>query len=192
MLALVRKRQLRFWRNLQKGEGTELEKLLIRAEKTRYIKHYLNLEKTYETPEDAYQKSNEKFYSEMMDIIKNSKIEQTKLNTYKNIYGINNDHLPSHSISLKCADEFKRKVLTRYILSSHNLLSEIGNWSGGDKICSKCSEGVPESLEHFIFHCTAYDEIRGKFDEFPYRLKTFFEWEHCGEVITLLHRKRGG
>ena len=50
VLALVRKRQLKFWQNLRKEEGIELHQLIVRAEKTRYIQHYTNLEKLYITP----------------------------------------------------------------------------------------------------------------------------------------------
>ena len=188
---MIRKRQLRFWQNLKKDEWTELSKLLKRAEKTRYIKHYLSLEKTYKTPEEAFKNLNTKFYGEVLETVKTCKIEQTKLRTYKSIYGIV-DVIPSNSITMKAANELQRKVLTKYIMSSHNLVSEIGNWSGGDKTCNKCSEGEIESLEHFIFNCTAYNEIRERFDAFPYSLKTFFEWEHCGEAIILLNQKRGG
>ena len=39
--------------------------------------------------------------------------------------------------------------------------------------CKKYSEGVVETLEHFIFDCSAYNEIRWRFDSFPYLLKTF-------------------
>ena len=82
--------------------------------------------------------------------------------------------MPCNSITMNCANEFQRKLLTKYIVSSHSLMSETGNWSGGGKTCKKCSEGVVETLEHFIFDCSAYNEIRWRFDSFPYLLKTFF------------------
>ena len=82
--------------------------------------------------------------------------------------------MPCNSITMNCANEFQRKLLTKYIVSSHSLMSGTGNWSGGDKTCKKCSEGVVETLEHFIFGCSAYIEIRWRFDSFAKFAKNVF------------------
>ena len=74
--------------NLRKEEGTELFNLIVRADKTRYIKHCTNLEKLYNTPDFSFEAINKYFYDDLFESIKNCKKEQSKLNNYKIIYGI--------------------------------------------------------------------------------------------------------
>ena len=104
VLAIIRKRQLKYWHNLRKEEGTELHNLITRAERTRYIKHYTNLEKLYNTPDIAFETINKNFYDDLIKSIKNCKKEQSKLNNYKNIYGID-DNIPRTSLSLNTNNE---------------------------------------------------------------------------------------
>ena len=141
VLAIIRKRQLKFWLNLKKEEGSELKNLITRAEKTQYITHYKKLEKLYNTPDTAFETINKNFYDDLIKTVKNCKIEQSKLNNYKNIYDIG-DSIPSKSLSLNTDKEERRKLLTKYIVASHNLASETGRWLGSDKNCRKCTLGV--------------------------------------------------
>ena len=187
VLAMVRKRQLKFWLSLKKEVGSEMYNLVKRAEKTNYIKHYRNLETLYGTPHNAYETINREFYNEQISIVENCRDEQSKLKTYKTIYDIRNTTI---TVTLNNKDEELRQILTRYVVSSHNLASELGKWSEHDKNCKKCSLEVPETLCHFLIECDAYENIRSIFDYFPSDLRGFFEWEHCGQAITLLHQKR--
>ena len=189
VLAIVRKRQLKFCQNLRKEEGTELHKLIVCAEKTRYIQHYTNPEKICITPNIAFDTINNIFYDDLTTNIKNCKKEQSKLNNYKNIYGVTVT-IPSTSLTLTTYNEEHRRLITRYIVSSHNLASESSRWLGIEKICKQCTQDAQETLEHFIFNCPLYTNIRRNYNEYPQVLKGFFKWEHCGKVIAALHSKR--
>ena len=188
VLAIIRKRQLQFWINLQKEKGSEMYNLITRVEQTKYIKHYRELERCYITPINAFKTLNNKFYNEIVESVKNCKPEQSKLNTYKNIYG---DSLANRSISVGIANETRQKLVIKYIVSSHNLACETSKWQGNDKSCKQCNLPVWETLEHFIFDCDAFSDIRRRYDDFPSDLKCFFTWELSDEVLELLHEQRG-
>ena len=191
VLALVRKRHIQFWKTLQKEEGTELSKLISRAEKTLYIKHYINyIKKCFKSPDNAFETLNGNFYDELLKTVINCKDEQTKFQLYKNIYNIR-DNIPSDSITLTIENENRRKLLTKYIVSSHNLVSETSKWLENGKCCKKCTTREEETLNHFIFDCSAYRNIRSRFSDFPADLTSFFVWKHKAEVIELLHNQRG-
>ena len=170
VLAMVRKRQLAFWQNLQKENGRELCNLISRAKKTNYIKHYVELEEKYESPDDAFKHTNEAFYRDIVDTIKNCRLEQTKLCTYNEIYDLNNE-IPATSVTLSTKDEYRRKLLTRYVLSSHNLACETSKWTGASKSCKKCDQDSDETLKHIICECNAYDAIRESHPRFPSNVK---------------------
>ena len=108
VLAIVRKRQLQFRNNLQKDNGSEMNNLIIRAGDTKYIKHYRDLEKQYLTPDAAFESLNKSFYGKILNLVKNCKPEQSKLCTYKNIYG---DSLSSRSLSLSITNVIRQKWL---------------------------------------------------------------------------------
>ena len=189
--ALVIKRQLKFWQSLAKGEGSEMLKLLTSAKNTLYIKHYLKLENMYETPEIAFEALNKTFYDDAIHSVMNCKNEQTKLKTYKNIYDLHNIHsLPVISFTLSAENEYRRFILTRYIVSSSNLMAVIGRWSGDNKTCAKCQRNEEETLEHFIFMCDAYSDIRNQ-TTFPTNLNSFFKWNQCGYVLEQFYKLRG-
>ena len=173
VLAIGRKIQLQFWNNLQKDNGNEMNNLIIRAGDTMYIKHYRDLEKQYLTPDAAFESLNKSFYGKILNLVKNCKPEQSKLCTYKNIYG---DSLLSRSLSLSITNVIRQKFVTKYILSSHKLASVTSMWRGNNKECKQCDLGDWETLEHFILDCNAYANIRRLYDDFPTDLKSFFEW----------------
>ena len=190
VLAIVRKRQLNFWQTLQKEQGRELYNLISRAGKTKYIKHYVELEKTYGNSNTTFKCTNEAFYRDTMDAIRNCKPEQTKLCTYKEIYDLD-DKIPTTTLTLSTTNEKRRKLLTRYALSSHNLACETSKWSETTRICKNCEQNQDETLRHILFECTAYTLTRESYPRFPTDLNSFFTWEFCGEALEKMHVARG-
>jgi hypothetical protein len=190
VLAMIRMRQLQFWQNLQKEEGCKLFNLISRARSTKYIKHYVKLEEMYENPTTAFKCTNDAFYHDIMDTIKNCRAEQTKLCTYKDIYDLT-ESAPTTTLTLTERNENRRKLLTRYILSSHNLACVTSKWSGSNRICKNCDLNQDETLQHFLFDCSAYTDIRESYPRFPVDVKSFFKWEYSGEVLEKLHLARG-
>ena len=118
--------------------------------------------------------------------MKNCKPEQSKLCTYKKIYG---DDLEK-GIAFGITNKLHQKLVIKYILSSHNLACETSKWKGNDKSCKQCDSEVWETLEHFLFNCEAYSNIRSTYANFPPDLKSYFEWNHSDEVLELLHNQR--
>ena len=51
--AIVKKRQLKFWLDLRRAGGTELNNLIERAKNNKYIQYYKHLETLYTTPDEA-------------------------------------------------------------------------------------------------------------------------------------------
>ena len=111
------------------------------------------------------------------------------MNNYKNIYGITVS-IPITNLSLNTNNEEHRKLLTKYIVASHNLASDAGRWLGIDKNCKQCTQDAKETFEHFIFNCPFYTNIRRNYIQYPQDLYSFFKWKLCGKVITSLHSKR--
>ena len=77
--AMVKKRQLKFWLDLRRACGTELNNLIERAKNTKYIQYYMHLETLYTTPGEAYSKLNSAFYNEMWKQISAATFDQSKL-----------------------------------------------------------------------------------------------------------------
>ena len=51
---LIRKRQLKFWINLNKDRGPQLRNLLKRANTTLYVTYYKKLKTEYANPKEAW------------------------------------------------------------------------------------------------------------------------------------------
>ena len=84
---------------------------------------------------------NERRYNDTVETVRNCKDNQTKLRIYKSIYDVNNE-IPATSFTMTAANEYQRKLLTRYIVSSHNLACETSKWvSGANRNCKKCIQG---------------------------------------------------
>ena len=63
-------------------------------------------------------------------------------------------------------DANKRKTFTRFRISNHNLLIELGryqNLAQEERLCKVCSSGEIETECHFLTSCKAYDHIRETF-----------------------------
>ena len=110
--AIIKKRQLKFWNNLNKDEGTELYNLIERSKGTKYVKHYINLQTQYPSPKNAYERINSKFYLEKWNKIKQAEPQRTKTKTYQEISD-NANILPKHSLSLN-SNMSVQSILTSY------------------------------------------------------------------------------
>ena len=163
--------------------------MIKRAGKTQYIQHYVKLEQLYKSPHNAFKTLNKTYYDDLINSVINCKAEQTKLIIYKSIYNICTI-MECESISLTTEKEEQRKLISKYILSSHKLASETGKWRDSDRNCKKCNEDVSENLEHFLFNCNAYSSIRERYESYPSDLKSFFKWEFRSELLELLHNQR--
>lgn len=61
------------------------------------------------------------------------------------------------------------KQLIRFRTGAHYLAIETGRWSNpptprSGRSCTKCTRGVVEDELHFLFECTAYSDIRQKYE----------------------------
>ena len=192
--AIIRKRQLKFWINLTKETGTEMSNLIEKAKSTKYVTHYKKLEERYETPENAYQSINSKFYEERWNEIRTATPEKTKMKTYHQIYQ-NADTLPHECLTTTEKNTKIQDILTSYILSSHNLETERGKWvrkSKGERYCKHCCIDVEEDLVHFLFDCEYFKSIRNSYSTFPEEKSTtsFFHWNQSGLALSKLHSNR--
>ena len=188
--AIILKRQLTFWRKLNKGEDTELGKLIVKANKTTYIKHYMKLEEKYQDPRSLYENINNEHYENMWKIINTANSSKSKLHLYNIIYG--KKSIPKSSLSLDSTTRFQQ-LLTRYITSSHNLESEIAKWRRvpkGQRFCKQCTEKEDDTIYHFLFKCEAFNEIREDMSYFPKDIHNFFKWEYCLIILNKMHSRR--
>ena len=150
--ALVRKRQLKFFRRFKDSLGENSQRKSVFNElcelgnQTSYMKHYIDLDRKYDNPNEVYK--------EALDEIKTTIRQKASLpdEHYRfHIYHEQNpDLLPSPFLSSSYSDS-----ITRFRLGSHNLPIETGRWSRmnrEDRLCRNCS--VLGDEKHFLFHCT--------------------------------------
>ena len=192
--AIIRKRQLKFWLNLNKNRNTELYNLIERAKDTKYIAHYRNLEAQHKDPTSLYKETNDKFYLQTWNNIKEATPEKSKMMLYHEIYN-RSDNMPQNSLSLLCQNKKFQTILTQYIMSSHDLQCEVGKWTRtpkGERLCKQCDEHFEEDVSHFILHCKHFQHIRNSYPEFPKNdsLFNFFNWELSELVLHKLHMYR--
>ena len=110
------------------------------------------------------------------DVIRNS---ITTMNMrYTNLVGFeHNDVLYNEFL-----DEKRRKEITRWRLSNHNLRIQTGRFTHpktprNERICTLCNETI-EDEHHVLFECIFYDEIRSS-----YRLLL----EECDSIPIILN-----
>ena len=63
-------------------------------------------------------------------------------------------------------NDFLRKTLSRFRMSSHCLEIEVGRYSNiplNDRMCKLCSNHQVESEYHFLLHCPLYSDLRQKY-----------------------------
>ena len=78
---------------------------------------------------------------------------------------------------------------------SHDLECEKAKWKRTPKeerYCKQCQDGVVENLQHFLFKCSYFDNIRNDYSTFPQdeSLSSFFNWEYSELVLSKLHYQR--
>ena len=122
---MVKKRQLKFWLDLRRACGTELNNSIERVKNTKYIQYYMDLETLYTTPDEVYSKLNSTFYNEMWKQISAATFDQLKLKTYQSIYNYSVT-IPDKSICLRISNPLHNRLVTKYISSSHDLENEKG------------------------------------------------------------------
>ena len=79
VIALIRKRQLKFWLNLNKDTNTEMHNLIKRAHATLYVTHYKKLETQYINPKEAFEHINKEHYTK--NLKHNTSIQKKHSNT---------------------------------------------------------------------------------------------------------------
>ena len=82
---------------------------------------------------------------------------------YRNLVGLENSCIYSHYIN-----DYYRIIITRWRLSSHKLMVEVGRHRRPivpreERVCSMC--GVLEDEQHVIFTCPLYDNVRNEYEE---------------------------
>ena len=192
--AMIRKRQYNFWLNLDKKIGTEMYNLISRARDTKYLTHYKNLEGNYENGEQVFNTLNDKFYEESWKKIMEANITNTKLKTYHQIYN-NCENIPTQSLSLNSIGRKNQKIVSSYIMSSHELATETGRWSQTPKenrTCKQCNSDAVETLCHFLYRCNKFTHIRNHYVDYPYseNLAKFFSWKNYERILVELHSHR--
>ena len=190
--ALVKKRQLNFWKKLDVGEGTEMKRLIERAENTKYIQYYMNLEKLYQDGNSAFNDINNKYYNKLWNGICTAEDKQTKIKTYHKIYN-NCTDIPESSLCLE-NDGPHNVIFCKYVTSSHDLESEKGRWAkreAGNRPCKQCSSGNDETIQHFLLVCARFHEVRREFNlHTRCSISDFFKLKHAPDIIHKMHQKR--
>ena len=158
--ALVRKRQLKFFRKFKVSmeensvRRSVFDQLLLPDNKTDYMKHYASLDETYAKPNDIYVETMSNLRSEIRQKASDS-------NTHYKYYiytKINPELLPSPFLTCMNADS-----ITRFRCGSHNLPIETLRWSRlprENRLCPKCH--VLGDEYHFVFRCV---EFPGYFED---------------------------
>ena len=119
--------------------------------------------------------------------VKDANDDQTKLITYRAIYD-NCEVLPPNSLSMMSGERSHQKVISSYVTSTHNLESEKGRWSKTPNIargCKQCSSNSEETLNHFIFDCSSFNDIRDLHPNLStIRIGDFFKLTNCKSLRT--------
>ena len=134
------------------------------------------------------------FFESMWRNLKDAGADKTKLKNYHEVYG-NCETLPMTSLSLTVKKRFQQKIISSYIMSSHNLETEKGRWSNTPKtarVCKQCTSKSEETLQHFINECDRFNEIRNRNFNFPtsLQLSEFFNLPNCKTILEDLHTRR--
>ena len=145
---------------------------------TTYMKHYINLDRKYENPNDIYKAA----LSEIKETI-STKAQQPNKHYRFHIYQeLNPDLLPTPFLNSIHSDS-----ITRFRLGSHNLPIETGRWSRikrEDRLCRVCS--VLGDERHFLFDCP--DVVRNPEHTFSENLSDLWKNQNIFELFTNLSK----
>ena len=152
LAALVRKRQLSFYRRfLESLQGSSARESVFKElgeddNQTKYLKHYMDLDKTYVNPNDIYKEAS-------LDLKRAVQMKADNPDKHYRFYiykEFNPQLLPSPFLA--CANG--ADAITRFRLGSHNLPIETGRWSRvkrEERLCRTCK--VLGDERHLLFQC---------------------------------------
>ncbi len=150
--ALIRKRQLKFFRRLKESFGENSKRKLVFNElceltnQTAYMKHYIDLDRKYDNPNNIYKEA----VNEIKETIRQKAQHPDKHYRFHIYHELNPELLPSPFLNSTNSDS-----ITRFRLGSHNLPIETGRWSRikrEDRLCRTCL--VLGDEKHFLFKCS--------------------------------------
>ena len=156
IISTIRDRQYKFAEKIKKlGKDEALAKeiwdmCIVQGEST-------DLRKYYESVKDHNRERNTKDREMRIEIS-----DDTMCNRYKSICGTTKPDI----LYNQCFDDSKRKIITRWRLSSHKLRIETGRYTRPyterkDRLCLVCN--VVEDEVHAIYDCKAHHTIRNTY-----------------------------
>ena len=183
--ALVRKRQLKFFRRFRKSlrenspRKAVFDELCALENQTFYTKHYLNLDRAYDNPNDIYKEALQK----LKTTIEKKARSPDQHYRYFIYHQLNPQLLPSPFLTCaKGAD-----AITRFRLGSHTLPIETGRWGRikrENRLCRTCK--VLGDERHFLLHCTEID--RNPLHNFTDNLSEIWKNENIFELFSNLSK----
>jgi hypothetical protein len=188
----VQSAQLKFWLFVKNKYVVEFpESALAKVVEmglncnSKYLKHYTDLQATYENPQACKEAINNKYLDicRAKIIAKHNQDPDSKLGTY---YCVNPD-FKSNVQNPQRIMEFERELTTRFRTGSHSLAVEIGRYTNTpreDRLCS-CGNAV-QTLWHVISECCdTRDVIRENYTD----LREFFEDANVHGLLLAVTRK---
>ena len=145
---------------------------------TTYMKHYINLDRKSENPNDIYKAA----LSEIKETISTKSQQPNKHYRFHIYHELNPDLLPTPFLNSIHSDS-----ITRFRLGSHNLPIETGRWSRikrEDRLCRVCS--VLGDERHFLFDCP--DVVRNPEHTFSENLSDLWKNQNIFELFTNLSK----
>ena len=146
----IKDRQYKFFKKLSEVESCDaiVNQVIKICKNNKMIKYYQNLRpKNYES-----------------DIKARAARILESTNTLSKYY-VSLNLMQSSSIYESFMNDNFRFLITRWRLSNHDLLIEVGRYSGLDRDERRCTHyNVVEDEEHVIFVCPRYTEIRNKYE----------------------------
>ena len=158
---LIRKRQLKFWLELESNTNNQVITYVLRKAEERNLKfasHYKNLKQRYQTPTNCVITLQEDFKRKWKLTIetKFSNDPISRLGTYLEV----NPRLENYQENLEIT-ELERIILTRFRTGAHNLKIECGRHIGLERDLRLCNcEQSIQTVKHIVFNCTLLDGIR--------------------------------
>ena len=180
--ALVRKRQLKFFRKFKESLGENSKRKLVFNElcklenQTSYMRHYIDLDRKYDNPNNIYKEAVNEVKETILQKAQNPD-EHYRFHIY---HELNPNLLPSPFLNSVNADS-----VTRFRLGSHNLPIETGRWSRikrEDRLCRTCL--VLGDERHFLFNCI--DVVRNPEHTFSRDLSEIWKNENIFELFKNL------
>ena len=84
-----------------------------------------------------------------------------------------------------------QQLLSRYTTSS--LESEVVKWCripAGQRYCKQSRKEQDETIDHSVFECEAFKDIRESFNSFLKDIHNLFKWEYNLMTLSRMHHRR--